>query len=147
MKTKTAIVLVLTALSLSACVKKQELVSTGTGVAPSLVVEQFLKASNSKDIETMGKLFGTKEGPYWSRFPHKEVEQRMFAIATELRHSDYKVDSEQMVPGRTNEATRLMVRLTKDDRQYMVPFTMVRYKSQSWLVEQIGIEVLTKPRS
>ena len=146
--TKTIAVTLMVVLGASACIKKQEIVTTTTGgVAPSLVVEQFLRASNAKDLETMGKLFGTKEGAFWSRYSHKEVEQRMYPLAVELQHSDFEMAGEQMVPGRTNEATRLLVRITKEDKKFVVPFTMVRYKGSTWLVEQIGIEVLTGPKS
>jgi hypothetical protein len=36
------------------------------------------------------------------------------------------------------------VRITKDDRKVNVPFTLVRYKSDHWLIEKFGIEALTK---
>ena len=139
----------LLALMLGACTRQVVVGSSsgGAGVAPSLIVEQFMKAANAKDLETMGRLFGTKDGPIANRDDRNAVEKRMFAIATELRHTDYEITGEQMVPGRSELATKVAVRLTKDDRKFNVPFTLVRYKNDSWLVEQIGLEVLTAPRN
>lgn len=113
-------------------------------MGPLLVVEQFLRAANAKDLARMAQLFGTKDGPIANRDPRDQVEQRMFAIASVLRHDDFEVESEQLVPGRSTEAIQLTVKLTISGSPYQVPFTMVRYKDQSWLVEQIGIEVITK---
>ena len=139
-----ALVLV-TALGSAACVQRQ--MRIGANVAPSLIVEQFLRAANARDLDTMARLFGTKSGPIIDRDDRRAVEQRMFAIASELKHTDFEVVSEQMVPGRTAEATQLTVRLTADERKVSVPFTLVRYKTDSWLIEQIGLEVLTSPKN
>lgn len=124
---------------------KQEVITPG-GIGPSLVVEQFLRAANQKDLEGMGRLFGTKDGPVQGRWPRNEVELRMSAIAAELRHEDFEVVSDQMVPGRDDQATRLVIKLTADTRNYNVPFTLVRYNGRSWLIEQIGIEAITRTR-
>lgn len=145
MKTATAAFAVVLAMTLgtTACTKQE--VAAQTSVGPSLVVEQFMRAANARDLQSMGRLFGTKDGPIIKRDDKGEVERRMFAIATELQHSDFEVAAEEMVPGRSGEATRLIVRLTKEDVKFNVPFTLVRYKD-TWLVEQIALEVLTAPR-
>jgi hypothetical protein len=144
------VTLMLAALTVSACVKEQVVVPAraSSGVGPALVVEQFMRALNSepKDLATMGRLFGTKEGPIADRDPKAQVEQRMFAIATVLHHDDYEVLREQQVPGRTGEATQLLVRVKSGERANTVPFTMVRYKDGAWLIEQIGIDVITNQR-
>lgn len=133
------------ALSTGACVKQQ--VISGSDVGSSLLVEQFLRAANSGDLAAMARLFGTKDGPVAGRWPESEIEKRMFVIATELKHEDFTITAEQIVPGRGDLATKLTVKLRKDGRDYNVPFTLVRYDDNRWLVEQIGLEVLTAPRS
>jgi hypothetical protein len=143
--------LMLIALTLGACVKEEMIgrsAGSSGGVAPSLVVEQFMRAVNSdpKDLNTMARLFGTKEGPVAERDPKGSVEQRMFAIGKVLEHEDYEIARENIVPGRTAEAIQLMVRVTKNQQKLMVPFTMVRYKENSWLIEAIGIDVITNQR-
>lgn len=130
-------------LGATACVKEQIIASGSVG--PSLVVEQFLRATAAKDYAAMGRLFGTREGPISSKESRSYVEQRMATIAAVLRHHDFELQGEQSVPGRMTEATKLMVGMTVDGKSYTVPYTLVRYKD-GWLVEQIGLEVLTAPR-
>src|SRR5688572_21441393 len=148
MKT-TIMVLSLATLALGACVKERVIDGPGSGagstVAP-LVVDQFMRAANQQppNLQGMGKLFGTKDGSAWDKWPRYEVETRMFAIARELKHQDFQVTAEQIVPGRTGEATQLTVRVKINERNYNVPFTLVRYKENNWLIEQIGIDVITR---
>lgn len=147
---RSTVSLMLAALTVSACVQQQVVVParSSSGVGPALVVEQFMRAVNSepKDLATMGRLFGTKEGPIGERDPKAQVEQRMHAIATVLHHDDYEILREQQVPGRTSEATQLLVRVKSGQRTSTVPFTMVRYQEGAWLIEQIGIDVITNQR-
>ena len=142
----TMTALTLAALVLGGCVK-QQVVGGGSAVGPSLVLEQFMRAVNSepKDVGTMGRLFGNKEGPVSARFPKAEVEPRMFLLATVLRHDDYQIVSETEVPGRLEEARNMMVRIKSGQLDNRVPFTFVRYKD-GWLIEQIDIGVITRPR-
>ena len=143
---RSMIALTLVALTLAACVKEQ-VVGGASGVGPSLVLEQFMRAVNTEPpgLEAMARLFGTKDGSAANKWPRAEWEPRMFAIARELKHQDFEVVSEQLVPGRTGEATRLMVRVKIRDQSYTVPFTFVRH-NDGWLIEQIGIDVITRPR-
>ena len=143
---RSTIALTLAALTLAGCVKEQVVGVGGAGIGPSLVLEQFLRAANTQaaGLETMARLFGTKEGSAFAKWPRTEWEPRMFAIARELKHQDFEVLSEQLVPGRSTEATKLIVRIKINDVSHNVPFTFVRYK-QGWLIEQIGLEVITRP--
>jgi hypothetical protein len=146
---KRTLTLMLATVVLTACVKEQ-VVSGGRSAAnlgPSMVVEQFMRALNSepKDVVLMARLFGTKEGPIGDRDPKVQVEQRMFAIAAVLRHDDYEILREQQVTGRSEDATQLLVRVKAGEKSNNVPFTLVRYKD-GWLVEQIGIDVITNQR-
>jgi hypothetical protein len=70
----------------------------------------------------------------------------MFALATVLQYEDFEIQGEQLVPGRSEEATRLMVKMSINQKSYVVPFTIVRYKNSNWLVEQVGIDVITSQR-
>lgn len=147
MKTST-IAIALAALTAAACVKEEVIGgSAGAGVAPSLVVERFMRAVNMNptDLQGMGSLFGTPAGSAVEKWPRAEVESRMFAIARELKHQDFEITSQQLVPGRTGEATQLMLRIKINNNNHNVPFILVRYKD-TWLIEQIGIDVITRPR-
>lgn len=117
-----------------------------SGVAPALIVEQFLTAANSKDLTTMGNLFGTRDGPISRRDPKQNVEQQMFTLATILKHDDYQFEGESIVPGRQHEATQFNVLMTFGPRKVSVPFVVVQSKSSGWMVEEIGITKITMSR-
>jgi hypothetical protein len=113
-------------------------------IAPTMVIERFLRAANQNDLDTMATLFGTAAGPVTRSWPRKEIDDRMFLIASLVRHSDYTILGEQIVPGRRGEATLYNVRLVGAQGTVQVPFTLVLARKQ-WLIEQIGIERLTNP--
>lgn len=108
-----------------------------------LVVERFLNAANATDLEVMAQLFGTREGSIIKRDPRAEVEARMYALASILRHKNYRLEGEGIVPGRLGEAVRLVIRLELEDREVSVPFVVVQTRKDGWLIEQIGIERIT----
>ncbi len=123
------------------------------GIAPQLAIEQFLRAANcvsnpscatkAQDIETMGRLFGTRDGSVLTRDARSDVEQRMYALASLMASDDYRVEGQNIVPGRMGEAVQLLVRLRQAGREVSVPITMVRAKGGTWLVEQIDTKALT----
>src|SRR5512144_2246895 len=79
---------------LAACVHQTLPGGNGSapGIAPQLSIERFLRAANcvsnpncatkAQDIETMGRLFGTRDGSVLTRDPRSDVEQRMYALAS-----------------------------------------------------------------
>jgi hypothetical protein len=133
----------------------------GAGVAAQLSVERFLQAANARDIESMGRLFGTVDGPildtgsalgcafkkigsWFGGNPcvnRAEVEIRLDAIARVLRHEDYRITREQPVAGRLQEATEVFVDLTiAGEIVADVPFVVVRTSEARWLVEEVDLE-------
>jgi hypothetical protein len=112
--------------------------------APAMTVERFLRAANQNDLDTMGALFGTTAGSVRATWTPREVDERMFLLASLLRHTDYSIVGEQIVPGRREEATQLNVRLVVAQGPVQVPFTLVRARNQ-WLIENINIERITHP--
>lgn len=113
------------------------------GVAPMLAVERFLNAVNANDLDTMARLFGTRDGSVLKRDPHAEVEVRMYALASILKHNNYAVEGESIVPGRLGEAVEFMVRMSVGEREVSVPFIVVQTKKDGWMIEQIGVERIT----
>ena len=142
----------------TACVHQTLPVTEGqasqAGIAPQLAVERFLRAANcvasnncatkTEDIETMGKLFGTHDGSILKRDPRGDVEKRMFALASLLQSDDYKVQGQNIVPGRLGQAVLLNVRIKQGGREYQLPVTVVRSGSGDWLVEKIDLKPLTQ---
>jgi hypothetical protein len=129
----------------AACVKRVEERPART-MGAGLVLEQFLTAANSNDLRQMGNLFGNKDGPVSKRDNQDNVEKRMFVLANVLRHDDYKLEGEQIVPGRLAEAIQLQVTLTSGTRKVTVPFTMVRSKADQWLVEDFDMTKILNQR-
>lgn len=114
-------------------------------MAPTLTLERFLRAANAQDLDTMAQLFGTREGSVLRLYPDVEVDRWMDLISTLLRHNDYSIGSEQIVPGRRAEATLFTVTMAVGEKRIPVPFTLVR-NQDAWLVEQIGLESITSFR-
>jgi hypothetical protein len=135
----------------------------GAGVVAQLSLERFLEASNARDLEVMGRLFGTTDGPVMNTgstfgcmfkkigswfggsacVPRREVEVRLAAISDILRFEDYRVTREESVAGRMNEARRIWVDFTVNGgRVPDVPFVVVRGPEDHWLVEEIDLQRL-----
>jgi hypothetical protein len=159
---RTAAVAALSTLTLTACVTKAEspgsvmperssqpsgprMDSAAPALATSLVLEQFLRAVNAKDLDTMARLFGTRDGSILNRDPKQQVEDRMFALSAIMKHQDYSIEGSQIVPGRRDEATQVFVRMSVNGNSLKVPFTLV-WAGNSWMIEQIGIEAITNAR-
>jgi hypothetical protein len=145
MQSRSARLLVLMIAATSAACVSREVPTGANMIAPTMVVEQFMRAVNANDLEGMARLFGTRDGSVLRIDPRRQVEERMFAIASILRHRDYVFEGDAIIPGRQDEAVQLLVRVTTPQTTAVVPFTMVNARG-SWLVEQIGLDRLTNPR-
>jgi hypothetical protein len=129
-------------------------------VAPTLSVERFLQAVNTRDLEAMARIFGNEDGPiadqtgngFSCAFKRKgswigigercvswtDIELRMDALALILRHDDYTVRTESTVAGRTRPTTRIGVDLQRGGARYAdIPFVVVQTAAGQWLVEEI----------
>ncbi|MEX2466792.1 MAG: hypothetical protein WD995_07770 [Gemmatimonadota bacterium] len=155
--------LVLLALGLlPACSSSRTQVNPATAIEPQLSVERFLQAANQRDFDAMSRLFGTAEGPFGETGStlgcafkkigswfggqecrtRQEVELRMDAIASILRHRDYVVTQQQMVAGRVHPTTRVLVDLMVDDDEVVrgVPFVVVHGSDGRWMVQEIDLQ-------
>jgi hypothetical protein len=146
-----AAALLLASLGSAACasrtvVERPAGVPANADVAASLVVDQFLRAANSNDLDTMARLFGNQDGSVLLRDPKDSVDRQMFALASILRHDSYAIAGSQVVPGRRSEATQINVRMKFGTREVEVPWILVYSKDSIWLVEQIEITRITGGR-
>ena len=135
--------------TLSACGSSQ--VEPPRAVAPAnaevstaLVIDQFLRAANSNDLDTMARLFGTRDGSILRRDPKEHVDRQMFALASLLRHDSYSIKGQEVVPGRRDEATRVIVAMKFGDRNIDVPYTLVWANAGTWMVETIDLMAITR---
>lgn len=136
--------------------------SPAAAVGAQLSVERFLQAANQRDVQSMGRLFGTadgaamdtgstfgcafkKIGSWFGGRPcvkREDVEIRMDAIASILQHRDYHIVDERRVAGRTVPATEVRVDMTtaRGVDVTAVPFVVVRTGQGRWLIERVDLE-------
>jgi hypothetical protein len=120
-------------------------IDAAPALAPAMTIERFLRAVNQNDLDTMASLFGTRDGSVARTWSRQEVDDRMFLLASLLRHTDYAIAGERIVPGRRDEATQMDVQLVVTAGPVVVPFTLVLTRNRQWLIEQVGIERITHP--
>lgn len=137
-----AVVLLLVVLAGCATASETRVAADTPG--PALVVERFLQAANASDLESMLQLFGSAKATISELDGRSKAEQRMHVLATLLRHDDFVIRSQAAVPGRLGQASQVKVQLTQGEETPLVPFTVVRRDGGGWIIEQIGLEPLTK---
>jgi hypothetical protein len=133
-------------------------------VAAQLSVERFLQAANERDVQAMGRLFGTSAGPvgdtgstfgcffkkigsWFGGTPcasRVDVELRMDAIASVVRHQDYRIVREEAVAGRTSPTRRVVVDMDMGGGRAVAaaPFVVVQTSQGRWLVEEVPLQTL-----
>lgn len=131
--------------SVGACSSRSNVSQAPALFAPSLTVERFLQAANTRDLETMGRLFGTDDGPVADRWRREDVELRMSVLAEILQHRNYEIVSEGMVPGARIPSTRIGVDILTSRGLTVrdVGFTVVVGSGNQWLVNLIDVEKIT----
>ena len=135
--------------SIGACVSRVEPADPGSAnrtdpqVAGTLVIEQFLRAVNTADIDQMAQLFGTSEAPFARLYAADQVRARMLLMADILKHRNYEVLRMTAVPGRRGEAVTADVRMNIGAKTHDVPYTLVWSQSGRWLIECIELQVIT----
>ena len=113
------------------------------GPGPQLVVERFLQAANINDLPTMVSLFGTAEKRIDQLESESMAQRRMYVLASLLRHDDFTIQGQRVVPGRMEGATEVLVLIRQGGKQVLVPHLVVRRNSGGWIIERIDVERLT----
>lgn len=113
------------------------------GPAPQLVVERFLQAANVNDLPTMTTLFGTADKTIDKLEPLAVAQRRMYVLASLLRHDDFAIQGQRVVPGRMEDATEVLVMIRQGKKQTLVPHLVVRRNDGGWIIERIDVERLT----
>lgn len=150
-----ALLSVLVLVSLAACAGGRQAAAARAGAAPqgapgasapSAAVEQLLRLAGRKQYLEMGYVFGTAQGPVALRDAPRDVERRMYGLATVLENSGFTIMDEAPIPGTVGQGVRLNVQLRKGNRTHSVPFTTVRGPGERWFVEMVDVERITAPR-
>ena len=134
--------------SAGTCTTRTTVSQSEMQVVPALTVQRFLQAANTRDLETMSRLFGTDDGPVGDRWSREEIELRMDVLAEILQHADYEIISERPVPGAASPSNRVGV-----DILILIPggttmvrdvgFTVVLASTNQWLINLIDVEKIT----
>ena len=132
--------------SAGACTSQTVMNQSQLPVAPTLTVERFLQAANTRDLVMMSRLFGNDDGPIADSGNREEIELRMNVIAEILQHHDYEIVSECMVPGAEVPSNRIGVDLTLPQGLMVrdVGFTVVLESPNRWLINVIELVKITE---
>lgn len=104
-------------------------------------VGQFLDAAKRQDFQLMSRLFGTRSGPAEKSMGRVETEQRMYILASLLRHSSYSL-RRMPVAEEENQQRIAADMVGTRSGNVVVPFLAANNNGR-WFVEQIGTESLT----
>lgn len=141
---RTAYALLGLLLAVTACTTRQESVTPAAeSPGPALLVERFLQAANANDLETMSQLFGTRDRTIVQLDGQTQAEERMYVLASLLRHEDWSIQGQRTVPGRMMDATELLVEIRRGDSRAVTPILVVRRARGGWIIERIDVEPLT----
>lgn len=111
-----------------------------------MAIERFLAGVAEDDYQTMGRQFGTPDGPAEERLGINEVEQRMMYLSGVLEHREYDLREADLA--RTGpRRTRYVVTLVREQEGRVdVPFVTAVSDEERWFVEQIDLDPLTRDR-
>ena len=131
--------------SAGACTSRAVVNQSQLQVAPTLTVERFLQAANTRDLVTMSRLFGDGDGPFGDTRRREEVELRMDVLAEILQHIDYEIVSEGTVPGASLPSLRIGVDITLPNGLTVgdVGFTLVLESADRWLINEFEVTKIT----
>lgn len=114
--------------------------------APTAAIERMLRSVGTSNLHEMAAVFGTREGSIARRDSQSEVERRMYAMATILKHDSFRLQPGGPVPGRGQDAMQYTVVLKQGQREYQVPFVTVLGPDRRWFVERVDLEAVTSPK-
>ena len=101
---------------------------------------QFLDAVRSRDIQRMGRLWGTTRGPAAEWMQDSVVAMRMTVVQRYLSANEYRiVEGPLAVPG-ANERRLFRVELKRAQCNHVQPFEMVQVRRGGWLVYDVHLE-------
>lgn len=126
------------------CSTKVETVAVASVAAPSAVASAFIRAVADSNLTQMGDLWGTSEGSAVSVGKPANWLQRVAVMHAYLKGGIAKVVGES--PGSAKGERRvLLIELARDGCVKTVPFTMIRTKQGSWLVNAVDLNAAGVP--
>ncbi|HEY3285975.1 MAG TPA: hypothetical protein VGJ96_02525 [Gemmatimonadaceae bacterium] len=113
---------------------------SGTGAeSPNAAIQQFLAASQRKDLTAMGNVWGTDKGPASTSMSQKELERRELIMIQCLAHEQVALGAP--TPGEAGRL-RIPVTLTLLTLKATPLFTVVKGPANRWYVENLELDQL-----
>ncbi len=106
------------------------------GATAQLAVDQFLTAVKAKDIQAMGTVFGTKNGPARETMDRTELEKRLIILACYFNHDSARTLGEDRG---TQGHRELRVELKKGNMTRQTTFYTIQGPRNRWYVDNIDI--------
>ena len=108
-----------------------------TGAASAqLAVEGFLRAVNTKDLQAMSTVFGTKDGPARATMDRTELEKREIILACYFNHDTNRILGESGGIGGHRE---VRVELNKGNMTRQTTFYAIQGPGRRWYVDNMDI--------
>lgn len=112
--------------------------------SPEDAVRSFMRAVADSNVALMGRYWGTARGPAAATGQPPDHEKRLTIIQVYLRRNQHRIVGSEPVPG--DETRRVVqVELTTEGCVRTVPFTTVRTRGGSWIVNQVNLEAVGHP--
>ena len=111
-----------------------------TGAADAnTAIRGFLTAAKQTDLQAMGALWGSAQGPARDMLPREELEKRELVMMCHLKHDRYDVVGDAPNPGGTRA---VIVSLTLGELTRSTNFQVVRGPDSRWYVQDIDLKPL-----
>jgi hypothetical protein len=104
--------------------------------AAQLAVDQFLRAVNAKDIQAMGTVFGTKNGPARETMDRTELEKRLIILSCYFQHDSARTLGEAAGTAGHRE---VRVELKKGNMTRQSTFYTIQGPGKRWYVDNMDI--------
>ena len=106
-------------------------------------VRTFLDAAGQEQYPTMGRVFGTRQGPAEARLGVTNVEQRMIVLAGLLQHDGYTLRPSTLTEPEPHSRRFNATMTGTRQGEVTVPIFAVRSESGRWFVERLDTAPLT----
>jgi hypothetical protein len=139
-------VLVLALAALAACggsAGSAPAAAPGPVTSPRGAVEQFLQAVADSNLQKMASLWGTAAGPAAKTNQPADYQRRIVVMQAYLRNEGIAITSD--TPDGGPDRHVVQVELRRDLCTRMVPFTLIRLATGTWLVNQIDLAAAGNP--
>jgi hypothetical protein len=104
----------------------------------------FLRAAADSNVTRMAELWGTSSGPASKTNQPTDYQRRIVVIQTFLWSDSSRVIGQAAVPGDDNRRT-VTVAIWRGGCMKQLPFSMVRARDGSWLVQDPRLELAGNP--